>query len=64
MYKNVIQKKNTRKHVHLLKSKEFHALPDEEKRSFIYLNGLTNIEYRIINKKEINNFVEIIKVDI
>lgn len=58
------QKKNTQKHVHLLKSKEFHALPDDEKKSIIYLNGLNNIEYKIINKKEINNFVEIIKVDI
>jgi hypothetical protein len=50
---------NTNKHYHI-----FHKLNNEQKLQEIMSSGLNNIEYTILERKNIHDLVEIIKVDI
>jgi len=51
--------KNTKKHYHI-----FNTLSSEEKKKEIMSSGLNNLEYTILERKNIHDYVEIIKVDI
>jgi hypothetical protein len=50
---------NTRKHYD-----EFQRLNNEGKNKEVLSSGLNNLEYEVINKKSINDMVEVIKVEI
>jgi len=41
----------------------FHKMSFEKKLGHILSSGLNNLEYKIIQKKQINDFIELIKVD-
>ena len=58
------QRHNSRKYVKNLESDKFKSLSDEKKKEFVFKSGLNNVDYQVMDRVQINDFVDRIIIEI